>query len=172
MFAPAQILVLAVAAPWIAVPSAETPSDREDEPIVIRADRAWEAAAEDGGDSGAQVLHLQGDFEMRSANWQVTADSAEVRGPMQDPEQLVVIGAPARIEFTDDGDTATGEGRRIVYWRQREVLELHGDATLEFGELSLSSSKIVYDLEADRLQSSGDDGIQFTFSEKASDEED
>lgn len=132
-----------MAAPWVAAPSAETPSGGEDEPIVIRADRAWEAAAADGGDSDVQVLHLQGNFEMRSADWRVMADSAEVRGPLQDPEQLIAIGRPARIHFTyDDSD------------------------------LSLSGSKILYDLKAERLQSSGDDGIQFTLSEKSPNAED
>ena len=165
------MLVLAVAVPWVAAPLAETPSDREDEPIVIRADRAWEAAADEtAGGVGGQVLHLQGNFEMRGPDWRVTADSAEVRGPVQDPDQLIIIGAPAQIHFTDDdGDTASGEGERIVYWRQREVLELHGNAVLKSGDLSLSSSKIVYDLKAERLQSSGDDGVQFTLSEKAAD---
>ena len=137
------MLVLAAAVPWVAAPAAETPSGDEDEPIVIRADRAWEAAADEtAAGAGGQVLHLQGNFEMRGLDWRVTADSAEVRGPVQDPDQLIIIGAPARIHFTnDDGDTASGEGGRIVYWRQREVLELHGNAVLKSGDLSLSAPR-------------------------------
>lgn len=122
---------------------------------------------DEGGGSGAQVLHLQGNFEMRGADWQVTADSAEVQGPVQDPDQLTVIGRPARIRFMgDDGATVVGEGGRIVYSRRRGILELHGDATLRSGDLFLSGSQILYDLKAQRLRSGGAEGIRFTLSQK------
>ena len=83
MLAFAQTLALALAAPSAAGAAAKALPAPEGEPIVIRADRAWEAAAE-GAPSGAegQVLHLQGNFEMRGADWRVTADSAQVRGPV------------------------------------------------------------------------------------------
>ena len=148
-----------------AVPPAQKPSQLDDELILIRADRAWEATAQGGGDSGAQVLHLEGNFEMRGPDWRVTANSAQVHGPLDDPSELIILGAPASIVFTDaDGDATTGQGGRIVYWRWRDLLELHVNAVLKSGDLSVSGSKIIYDLEAERLQSSGEDGIEFVLS--------
>lgn len=169
MLAFAQTLALALAAPSAAGAAAKALPATDGEPIVIRADRAWEAAAE-GAPGGAegQVLHLQGNFEMRGADWRVTADSAQVRGPVEDPEQLTILGAPAEIAFTnEDGDVATGQGQRIVYWRRREVVELHGDARIQAKDFAIGSSKIVYDLRDERLLSSGGDGVEFVLSGEA-----
>lgn len=131
---------------------APLPED-DDTPIVIRADRAWEG---DGGD----VLHLTGNFEMRSGDWVVTAEGAEVYGPVEDPERLVVTGQPAKMSF-DDGDLQlSGRGGRIIYRHQEEVLELYDDAVLEGEDISMTSSVIVYDLQNERLRSSGSDGVQ------------
>lgn len=125
----------------------------EEAPIVIRADRAWEG--EDGG-----VLYLQGSFEMSSAEWRVTAQDAEVHGPVEDPERVVVSGAPARISFDNEGSTITGQGGRIVYRYREEVIELYDDAVLEGDDVSMASSAIVYDLRNGRLRSSGSDGVE------------
>lgn len=122
-------------------------------PIVIRADRAWE------GDDG-EVLYLQGSFEMSSADWRVTAENAEVHGPVEDPERVVVSGAPARIYFQNEGSTITGRGGRIVYRYREEVIELYDDALLEGEDVSMASSSIVYDLGNERLRSSGSDGVE------------
>ena len=79
---------------------------------------------------------------------------------MEDPERVVVTGAPARISFDNEGSTITGEGARIVYRYREEVIELYDDARLEGEEVSLSSSAIVYDLRNERLRSSGADGVE------------
>ena len=122
-------------------------------PIVIRADRAWEGE-EDG------VLHMAGNFEMVSADWRVTADAAEVHGPVQNPELLIVSGSPARISFDNEGSTIIGRGGRIHYRYREDLLELYDDAVLEGEDMSMSSSVIVYDLAEERLQSSGTDGVE------------
>lgn len=158
----AQTLAFALAVPAAAGAALETPPDPPGEPILIRADRAWEAA---DAAAGGQVLHLQGNFEMRGADWRVTADSAQVRGPVEDPEQLTILGTPARIAFTDDdGEVVTGQGGRILYWRRREQVELHGDARIQAKDFAIGSSKILYDLKEERLLSSGDDGVEFLLS--------
>ena len=129
-------------------------------PITVYADRAWEGETDA---AGRTVLHLEGNFEMRAADWRVTADRAEVHGPVEDPDEVLVIGAPARIWFQDDdGAASTGQGGRIVYRRREELLELYDDALLEGEELSMTSSAIVYDLKNRRLRSSGTDGIEIT----------
>ena len=122
-------------------------------PIVIRADRAWEGA-EDG------ILYLEGSFEMSSADWRVTAWNAEVHGPVEDPELIVVRGGPAWISFDNKGSTITGQGRRIVYRYREEVIELYDEAVLEGEDMSMTSSVIVYDLRNERLRSSGSDGVE------------
>ena len=166
MLALAQILLFAAAVPAAVGAAEPTPPDLDGEPILIRADRAWEAAADaTTGGAGDQVLHLQGNFEMRGPDWRVTADSAQVRGPVEDPEQLIILGTPAKIAFTDDdGEVTTGQGGRIVYWRQREVVELHDSAKIQAKDIAIVSSKIVYDLKEERLRSSGSDGIEFVLS--------
>ena len=135
----------------------QTSPGGEEAPIVIRADRAWE------GDEG-EVLYLAGSFEMSSADWRVTAENAEVHGPVQDPERVVVTGspdgAPARISIKNEDATIAGRGGRIVYRYREEVIELYDDALLEGEDVSMASSVIVYDLKNERLRSSGSDGVE------------
>ncbi len=130
-----------------------------DEPIVIRADRAWEAKE---GPDQEKSLNFEGNFEMSGRDWWVKADSAQVIGPLEEPDRIIVIGAPARISFTnDDGDITTGEGGRVIYWGTRQIVELQDNAVLQAGGVSITSSKIAYDLEARSLQSIGADGVEF-----------
>ena len=128
-------------------------SVNDEAPIVIRADRAWE------GESG-EVLFLKGNFQMRSAGWVVTAQDAEVHGPVEDPERVVVTGEPAKISFDNDGSRIFGQGRRIVYRHREEVIELYDGAVLEGDDVSMTSSVIVYDVKNERLRSSGSDGVE------------
>ncbi len=129
------------------------PLESEQAPIVIRADRAWEG---EGGD----VLYLAGNFEIRSTDWVVTAQDAEVHGPVEDPERIVVTGRPARIAFENNGTRISGRGGRIVYRYREEVIELYEDAVLEGEDVLMTSSAIVYDLGSERLRSSGSDGVE------------
>ena len=128
------------------------------EPVLVRADRAWESAPEAA--SGGDVLNLEGSFEMRGSDWRLTADSAQVYGPVEDPERLVIQGAPARVSLTRrNGERASGTGQRITYWRHRDLVEVHGGATFQAGELAMSGSKLIYDLDAERLRSAGNGGV-------------
>ena len=137
------------------------------EPLLIRADRAWEPAPEAAGDD--DVLNLEGNFEMRGPDWRLTADSAQVHGPVEDPERLVIFGAPARVSLIRrNGERASGTGERIIYWRRREVVEVHGTAAFAAGNLAMTSSKIVYDLGNERLESVGDAGVTFVVRESTS----
>ena len=130
------------------------------EPLLIRADRAWEPAPEAAGDG--ETLNLEGNFEMRGPDWRLTADSAQVHGPVEDPERLVILGAPARVSLIRrNGERASGSGERIIYWHRRELVEVHGTAAFEAGDLAVTSSKIIYDLGKERLESVGDAGITF-----------
>ena len=139
--------------------AAEPSPGGEQAPIVIRADRAWEGDGNEAGGDG-DVLYLEGNFEMSSSAWRVTARDAEVHGPVENPERVVVSGTPARIFFDNEGSTITGRGGRIVYRYREEVLELYDDAALEGEDVSVASSVIVYDLRNERLRSSGSDGVE------------
>ncbi len=161
--------------------------------VLIRADRAWEPAPqaisllecgeppmpkeqrvrpeavttcsveESGGDD---VLNLEGNFEMRGPDWRLTADSAQVYGSVEDPERLVIMGAPARMSLIRrNGERASGTGQRITYWRRRELVEVHGDAAFAAGNLAVTSSRIIYDLDEERLKSLGNDGVTFVVRE-------
>ena len=60
-----------------------------------------------------------------------------------------------------NGERASGTGQRITYWRRRELVEVHGAATFAAGDLAVTSSKIIYDLGKERLESVGNDGVTF-----------
>jgi lipopolysaccharide transport protein LptA len=146
--------------------AAEAASVKGNEPILIRADRAWESETE-------EILYLEGNFVMRTSEWEVKADRAEVQGPVEDPERIVGYGKPASIRVTLAGapDAAPDEGYgysdRIVYLYNRELLELHDNARLELENVTVRSGAIVYDVGNRRLVSSGANGVEFVMRPKA-----
>jgi len=146
--------------------AAHTGTAKRDEPIMIRADKAWESESE-------EILYLEGNFVMRTSEWEVKADRAEVHGPVEDPERIVGYGKPAsiRVSIVGGPDAAPDEGYgysdRIVYLYNRELLELHENARLELKNVTVRSGAIVYDVGNRRLVSSGADGVEFVMRPKA-----
>lgn len=130
------------------------PGEMDKETIVIRADRAWEEP--DGG----QVLHFAGNFELHSPDWTLRSDEADLYGPLDDPDRIVARGSPAFLTIREDDRTIEGEGKLIEYQRDGDVLVLKENARLKGEDLSMSSSEIVYDVGAERLRSSGSDGVE------------
>jgi len=126
----------------------------EKETIVIRADRAWEEPGT------ADILHFAGHFELISPDWELRSDEADLYGPIDDPTRIVARGAPARLTIIDGEDTVTGEGGVIEYHRDEDILILKEKAHLGGEDISLKSSEIVYDVGAERLRSSGTDGVE------------
>ena len=126
----------------------------EKETIVIRADRAWEEPGT------GEVLHFAGHFELISPDWELRSDEADFFGPLDDPVRIVARGAPARLTIIDGEDTISGEGGTIEYRRDEDILILKEKAHLGGEDLSLKSSEIVYDVGAERLRSSGTDGVE------------
>ncbi len=151
---------------WLLVSASGSMAAGAGEAILIRADRAWEERLGD-----ETVLSLAGSFAMSGDRWSIEADSASVFGDVENPERIEIQGSPARASFTDDrGRVAKAEGRQIVYRYQQELVEIHGDAKLNNEDLSIVSSRIVYDLGQQRLQSSGEDGIEFVLQRKPNSE--
>ncbi len=134
------------------VPAGEPLTEKET--IVIRADRAWEEPGT------GEVLHFAGHFELISPEWELRSDEADFYGPLDDPTRIVARGAPARLTIIDGEDTVNGEGRTIEYQRDEDILILKENAHLGGEDISLKSSEIVYDVGAERLRSSGTDGVE------------
>lgn len=126
----------------------------EKETIVIRADRAWEEP------DSSEVLHFAGSFELISPEWELRADEADLYGPLDDPERIVARGSPALLTILDGEQTLEGEGGIIEYQRDRDVLILRESARLVGEDVSMTSSEIVFDVAAERLRSSGSDGVE------------
>ena len=129
----------------------------EEEPITIRADRAWQ-------DADGKVMHLEGNFLMRTSEWEVKADRAQVEGPVEAPDRIISYGKPASIRFSMGGENPVdgiGYSRKIIYQYQKKLLELHQDARLEMDNVTVTSKAIIYDVGNRRLVSSGKDGVQF-----------
>jgi lipopolysaccharide transport protein LptA len=124
--------------------------------IHIRADKAWE-------DKDADVLYLEGEFHMRTDDWEVRAERAEVHGPVEDPVKIVGYGHPASIRVTlgDDKDQGTGYSERIVYLYQTKMLELHQNARMEMDNVTVRSAAIIYDVGRKKLVSGGKEGVEF-----------
>ena len=129
-------------------------SSVEKESIVIRADRAWEEPDQD------QVLHFAGNFRLVSPDWELRSEEADLYGPLDDPIRIVARGSPALLTIFDEKDTIVGEGGEIEYRRRQDLLILRQNAHLTSDELSMKSSEIIWDVAAERLQSSGSDGVE------------
>ncbi len=149
------ILTFALAASlvWPGAGSAQKLELSKDDTVVVRADEAWEEFA-------GQVAHFRGNFELAAPDWSVAADSAVVYGPLEDPERIVVDGAPARIRLKQAGreGTVEGEGRHIEYRRADDTVSLSGQARLRDGERTLSSALIEYERRGDRV--SAGEGVE------------
>jgi lipopolysaccharide transport protein LptA len=147
--------ILLLSAGWVSaeeiLPSAQ---ETEKETIVIRADRAWEEP------DVAEVLHFQGNFELISSDWELRSDEADLYGPLDDPHRIVARGLPAVVTILNEDETVVGEGRTIVYERDKDILTLTEDAQVISESVSMKSAEIVYDVGAERLVSSGTSGVE------------
>jgi lipopolysaccharide transport protein LptA len=134
-----------------------TQSQDDEEPITINADRAWQ-------DADGKIMHLEGNFLMRTSEWEVRADRAQVEGPVEAPDRIVSYGKPASIRVSMGGENPVdgiGYSRKIIYQYEKKLLELHQDARLEMDNVTVTSKAIIYDVGNRRLVSSGKDGVQF-----------
>jgi len=110
--------------------------------IIARAERAWQSEAGD-------VMHFKGALELRGEHWRVNADSALIEGQLEDPERVIVEGAPARIIVgaIDDPEPVEGLSQHLEFEPRNQVVRLEGAATIVKGEQSISSESIRYSLE-------------------------
>ena len=142
------------------VEAADLPPLSDDSVIIVSADESWEDAERD-------IIHFRGNFEIRTPHWTVMADLATVYGKLEDPQRIVADGSPVQFIYrraeTGKPSITEGEGQHLEYERERELLRLSGNAKLATGGRVMQSSEIQYDLEQQRLEAGGSEGVRITF---------
>ena len=124
--------------------------------ISISADEARE-------DEEPGVLHFSGQFQMRSDDWQLYSDQATVYGSPDKPDRIYLEGSPAQfnVEQTDQRGYGqiTGTAQAVEYVAATSQLVLSGEAVLMLGDEIIRSARIKYDINTNRYQAGGDDGV-------------
>lgn len=124
--------------------------------VSIQAENAWE-------DEAPNTIHFSGQFELRAHDWYLSADQATLYGNLDNPETAILTGSPANIQLktVSDGEieTVMGKAARIVYQRSTNNIKLEGEASLSIGGQTMQSDEIEYDIEQDRIQAGGDQGV-------------
>lgn len=124
--------------------------------ISISAEEATE-------DEQPGILHFRGHFLMQSQDWQLTSTQATVYGSPNEPDRVYLEGSPAR--FLVHRENSTGrepiEAAALIveYLRVPNTLTLSGDATLMLGKEVIRSTYIEYDIDTNRYQARGTDGV-------------
>ena len=141
-----------VVSPCTATPLGEDAFDT----ISISADEAIE-------DELPGILHLQGHFLMRSSDWHLTSERATVYGNPNRPDRIYLEGSPARFVVirTDKAEREPIEATALVveYIRETNQLRLSGGATLMVGDEVIRSENVEYDIDTNRFQAGGNDGV-------------
>ena len=127
--------------------------------ILVSADEVWEEPEQ-------EIFHFRGNFEIRTPRWAVTADEATVYGGLDDLERIVAEGSPVHFIFQDpaaeNSSITEAEGQHLEYEREPGLLRLFGSAKLVSGGSIMRSSELRYDLERDKLEAGGPEGVQLT----------
>jgi lipopolysaccharide transport protein LptA len=133
------------------------PSD--DATIIVAADESWEDLSED-------IIYFSANVEITTPRWTLKADRVTVYGKMEDPERIVADGSPVHFTYSrsaSDGDLQTrGEGQHLEFICGSGLISLSGGATLTGDRQIMRSSEIRYDLERQKLEAGGPDGVQIT----------
>ena len=124
--------------------------------VSIQAKHAWEGVAPD-------TIHFLGQFELKAQDWYLSADRATLYGKLDDPDTAILTGSPANIQLEtlvdDELQTITGKASRIVYQRVTNSISLEGGASLSRDDQIMQSEEIEYDIEQNRIQASGSQGV-------------
>jgi lipopolysaccharide transport protein LptA len=109
------------------------------------------------------VLHFKGHFIMQTHYWRLESGQATVYGKPDRPDKVYLEGSPARFLITRDKDGGQGTfeatAPEIEYQRSTSLLKLSGGATLKLEDEVIRSMVIEYDIETERYQAGGEDGV-------------
>jgi lipopolysaccharide transport protein LptA len=110
------------------------------------------------------IVHFDGGFELRANDWSLSSDQATLYGKLDDPETVILNGAPALIlvQTISNGEPSTinGQADQIVYQRASNSILLQGNAVISRNEHSMSGGEIEYNIEKDHLSAGGTGGIK------------
>ena len=121
-----------------------------DGPIVVEAVEAW-------ADSEKQLTRLTGDIRFDHQQWRMRADTAQIDGPLDAPDTVMITGAPATMTLRATADRPELEaiGATVEYSRIRDRLVISGDASLSEGRRQFAGDRLEYELATRKLISTG-----------------
>jgi lipopolysaccharide transport protein LptA len=126
------------------------------ETVSISADEAIE-------DERPGILHFDGNFQMRSDEWQLTSSQATVYGSLNKPDRIYLEGSPARFLLRPadktERENIEATALTVEYLRDTNSLKLSGSARLMVGDEVIQSTFINYDIDTDRYQAGGENGV-------------
>jgi lipopolysaccharide transport protein LptA len=148
-----QIVLLAM----VILPSeASSAGDRMVETVSITADEAYE-------DIQPGILHFNGQFLMRSGDWQLESTRATVYGKPDRPDKVYLEGSPARFlikrQQGDAQDSVEAAAPRVTYQRSGSLLRLSGGSVLMLDGEVIRSDVIEYNISTNRYRAEGVDGV-------------
>ena len=101
---------------------------------------------------------------MRIRDMILKAHSASLFGRLENPERLVLKGAPANFTLLADGqdrdNIIRAEAQEIIYNRDTRWVSLNGGARLSQGDRVLSSIAIEYNIDTDRFRTRDQTGVE------------
>lgn len=130
-----------------------------DATIIVSADEAVEEIEQD-------IIHFRGNFRIKTPGWSIIADQATVYGKLDNMQRIVADGSPVQFFFretaADDSPVTEGEGLHLEFEKEAGLLRLSGNAKLTSGERIMQSSEILYNLELEKLEAGGAEGVRIT----------
>jgi lipopolysaccharide export system protein LptA len=131
----------------------------DNDTIVVAADESWEDLYQD-------IIHFRGNVEIQTTAWAVKADRVIIYGKLEDVERIVADGSPLYFMVSrsaaGEDDPVVGEGQQLEYRKSSGKLSLSGNAILSGEGQTIRSSEIHYDLEQQKVEAGGPEGVHIT----------
>jgi len=114
-------------------------------------------------DEQADIIHFAGGFELQAKDWSLSSEQATLYGKLDDPETVIITGAPARImvnsQIRGTYSMVTGKANRIVYQRDSNTIRMEGNASVSRDDQTLNGGEIEYEIGKDLLSAGGIGGV-------------
>ena len=102
---------------------------------------------------GGENFVLRGNLKVRRGDWEILGLRGVIVGPLGEPEQVVVDGAPATIRMLSDKNVVDVEGRceHLSFEPSSRLVHLSGQASIVSEVYSVSSESIDYSMDLKRF---------------------
>ncbi len=102
---------------------------------------------------GGEHFVLRGNLKVRRGDWEIVGLRGVIAGPLDEPEQVVVDGAPATIRMLSDKNVVDVEGRceHLAFEPSSRLVYLRGQASIVSEIYSVSSESIDYSMDLKRF---------------------